>query len=99
MRAALGAAGEKAVFAIEGISTRQSSGKETWQAPEDGSQDVPVVTRRRHMQPDLGFHLNHAGRRFALQIRAGGWVRMLIAKLALICATSRTQSLVPPERN
>ena len=35
------------------MSTRQSSGKGTWQAAEDGSQDSLVGTRRRQMQFDM----------------------------------------------
>ena len=44
------------------MSTCQSSGKETWQVAEDGSQDSLVGTCRRQMQANLGFHLNHPGR-------------------------------------
>ena len=35
------------------MSTCQSSGKETWQVAEDGSQDSLVGTRRRQMQFDI----------------------------------------------
>ena len=61
--------GCKAVFAADGEVTSggargapRSSGKEARQTAEDGSQDTLVGARRRQMQPDLGFHLNHAGR-------------------------------------
>ena len=40
----------------------RGSGKETRQTVEDGSQDSLVGARRRQMQADLGFHLDHAGR-------------------------------------
>ena len=61
------AAGGGAVFSVDeedvrGISTPRSSGDEARYSAEDGSQDSLVGTRRRQMQPDLGFHLNDARR-------------------------------------
>ena len=46
--------------AVGGLSARRS-GNETWQAPEDGSQDRLIWTRRRQVQSDLRFQLDHTG--------------------------------------